>query len=94
MPRARADGHHPTGGEGWTGDLLLGKHVRERQGSGSETDSSSASRRIVANYDLLVIDRDEPNAFSFGFGVDSAESVARDPRARGVVVVYTGEPQM
>ncbi|KAK4701346.1 hypothetical protein P7C70_g4889, partial [Phenoliferia sp. Uapishka_3] len=41
---------------------------------------------LVADYDLLVIDRKEANAFSFGFGPEAANGLGR----RGVIVVYSG----
>ncbi|KAL8281147.1 hypothetical protein RQP46_006505 [Phenoliferia psychrophenolica] len=41
---------------------------------------------LVADYDLLVIDRQEANAFSFGFGPEAADGEG----SRGVIVVYSG----
>lgn len=45
---------------------------------------------LVADYDLLVIDRREANAFSFGFGPEAANGEGR----RGVIVVYSGAPRV
>lgn len=38
-------------------------------------------------YDLLVVERPESNAFSFGFGPEGEGGT----RSRGVIVLYTGE---
>lgn len=49
--------------------------------------------KLNVQYDLLIIDRAESNAFSFGFGPDevTTEGGAGQNGKRGVIVVYSGE---
>lgn len=47
------------------------------------------SHQLNAEYDLLVIERQESNAFSFGFGPD--EVIPGKNGKRGVIVVYSGK---
>ena len=47
---------------------------------------SSAGEGLSVEYDLVVLERDEPNAFSFGFSPEVRDAGGR----RGVIVVYTG----
>ena len=42
---------------------------------------------LLVEYDLIVVERDEPNAFSFGFSPEEKQVGGK----RGVVVVYTGQ---
>lgn len=65
---------------GWEGATLIGKHLE-----------GHAEGKLGAEYDLLVIERDEANAFSFGFGPDELDSGVDSRGRRGVIVVYTGE---
>lgn len=69
---------------GWKGSLYMGKH---RDGSAG----TPTGAELACEYDLLVIERDEPNAFSFGFGPDEIDAGPDSKGRRGVVVVYTGE---
>lgn len=64
---------------GWEGATLLGKHLE-----------GHAQGKLVAEYDLLVLERDEANAFSFGFGPDELDAGDDSRGRRGVIVVYTG----
>lgn len=57
-------------------------------GASPSGESIDDAQPFFAEYDLVVIDRQEPNAFSFGFGPDEPESSIAG--RRGVVVVYTG----
>ncbi|BGP48638.1 hypothetical protein JCM10450v2_004514 [Rhodotorula kratochvilovae] len=75
----------------WSDELLLSKpaHAHAAHGAGG---AGAAPLRL--EYDLLVVDRPDANAFSFGFGPDAARRGAEGeegtrPR-RGVIVVYTG----
>lgn len=71
-------------GMGWKGDsLVMGKHVDG--GTGAPTRG-----QLACEYDLLVIDREDQNAFSFGFGCDEVDAGVDSQGRRGVVVVYTG----
>lgn len=65
---------------GWKDELIMSKHFDEKV-----TDSGN---KLQVEYDILVIDRDENNAFSFGFAPE-AQSLKEKGR-RGVIVVYTG----
>ncbi|SCZ88692.1 BZ3500_MvSof-1268-A1-R1_Chr2-1g04575 [Microbotryum saponariae] len=67
---------------GWLGHLFLGKHANQ-----SQEDAPDASLNV--GYDLIVIDRAEANAFSFGFAPEIASGSASSDR-RGVIVVYAG----
>ncbi|GAA5874771.1 hypothetical protein JCM16303_002977 [Sporobolomyces ruberrimus] len=66
---------------GWKEEFIVSKHL---EGKSTELGESG----LQVEYDILVIDRDENNAFSFGFAPESA-SVEEKGR-RGVIVVYTG----
>ncbi|GAA5857879.1 hypothetical protein JCM1840_000949 [Sporobolomyces johnsonii] len=70
----------PADDHSWTGELVLSKHLEQGKAP------------LKVEYDVLVIDRDESNAFSFGFGPDRAGgAVGEGGRGRrGVIVVYTG----
>lgn len=86
-PRAEAIGE---GAHGiWSDELVLSKpahaHSHPRGGDGATAASQQPPLRL--EYDLLVVDRPEANAFSFGFGPDARPHT--QPR-RGVIVVYTG----
>lgn len=50
--------------------------------------SKGLGEQLQVEYDILVIDRDEKNAFSFGFSPE-ADNIKEKGR-RGVIVVYTG----
>lgn len=67
---------------GWKEEFIVSKHL---EGKSTELGESG----LQVEYDILVIDRDENNAFSFGFAPESA-SVEEKGR-RGVIVVYTGK---
>lgn len=66
----------------WKEELILSKHL-----DGHESVEGKDSLKV--EYDILVIDRDENNAFSFGFGPEKQSH--RESGRRGVIVVYTGE---
>ncbi|GAA6060989.1 hypothetical protein JCM10212_000675 [Sporobolomyces blumeae] len=76
---------HAGSAAGWADELILSKHL--------ETNTGNAHDSLKVEYDILVIDRDENNAFSFGFGPER-ESANGGGKAsserRGVIVVYTG----
>ncbi|GAA6017494.1 hypothetical protein JCM8202_005706 [Rhodotorula sphaerocarpa] len=69
--------------ERWRDELVLAKpfeaHQAHRQGAGP-----------ALAYDLLVIENDSTNAFSFGFGPGPVGEATRGVPRRGVIVVYTG----
>ncbi|GAA5947959.1 hypothetical protein JCM3765_007046 [Sporobolomyces pararoseus] len=66
---------------GWKDELIMSKHFDGKV-------SSDLGNKLQVEYDILVIDRDENNAFSFGFAPE-AQSLKEKGR-RGVIVVYTG----
>ncbi|GAA5999868.1 hypothetical protein JCM10207_005948 [Rhodosporidiobolus poonsookiae] len=67
----------------WRDELLLAKHL-----DGVAPLDAPAAASLHVEYDLLVVDRPDANAFSFGFGPERA---AREEEGRrGVIVVYTG----
>ncbi|GAA6020870.1 hypothetical protein JCM11491_000013 [Sporobolomyces phaffii] len=68
------------GGAGWKDELIMAKHL--------EGKTPDLRVPLQVEYDILVIDRDENNAFSFGFAPET-ESIQEKGR-RGVIVVYTG----
>ncbi|GAA5887985.1 hypothetical protein JCM6882_000826 [Rhodosporidiobolus microsporus] len=72
----------------WRDELMLGKHLSPASSSPSSS-SSTGAPPLRVEYDLLVVDRPDANAFSFGFGPDRAGG-GGDGARRGVVVVYTG----
>lgn len=65
---------------GWKDELIASKHFDEKM--------SDTENRLLVEYDILVIDRDENNAFSFGFAPESVS--LKEKGRRGVIVVYTG----
>ncbi|GAA5969907.1 hypothetical protein JCM21900_004189 [Sporobolomyces salmonicolor] len=70
----------PADDHSWTGELMLSKHLDQ------------GKALLEVEYDVLVVDRDESNAFSFGFGPDREGGGVREggKGRRGVIVVYTG----
>ncbi|BGP25053.1 metalloendopeptidase [Rhodotorula toruloides] len=83
-PRPEALGQ---GAAGWADELVFSKTLEARH---ARTEHDEAGVPLRLEYDLLVIDRKDANAFSFGFGPDEVPSgQAVEPR-RGVIVVYTG----
>lgn len=80
-PRPEALSHQ----EGWRDELLLAKPFEAL-----EAHRQASGRALALDYDLLVIENDAVNAFSFGFGPGPAQSTAGTPLKRGVIVVYTG----
>ncbi|KAK4047154.1 hypothetical protein OIV83_005606 [Microbotryomycetes sp. JL201] len=66
---------------GWKGHLLLGKG---QEGYATE------DANLTTEYELVLLDSPEANAFSFGFGVDHQDLGADSKGRRGVIVVYTG----
>lgn len=83
-PRPEALGQ---GAAGWTDELVFSKRLEARH---ARTEHDEAGVPLRLEYDLLVVDRKDANAFSFGFGPDEMDSgVGVKPR-RGVIVVYTG----
>ncbi|GAA5863230.1 hypothetical protein JCM3774_000822 [Rhodotorula dairenensis] len=85
-PRPEALSHQ----EGWRDELLLAKPFEAHEAHKLATLRGAAA--LALDYDLLVIQNDAVNAFSFGFGPGPAQSTAAGPAAlkRGVIVVYTG----
>ncbi|GAA5865711.1 hypothetical protein JCM8547_002755 [Rhodosporidiobolus lusitaniae] len=77
--------------QGWKEELLLAKHLST---DGNDSPSSTAAEgKLKVEYDLLVIDRPDANAFSFGFGPDYAPPGVEGESGggrRGVIVLYTG----
>lgn len=69
--------------EGWQDELVLAKPFQSHH-------AHKQAPAPVLDYDLLVIENDAVNAFSFGFGPGPASAPGRPPERRGVVVVYTG----
>ncbi|GAA5925671.1 uncharacterized protein JCM15063_005086 [Sporobolomyces koalae] len=65
---------------GWKDELIVSKHF--------EGSTNSNAAQLQVEYDILVIDRDENNAFSFGFAPEH-HNLEHHGR-RGVIVVYTG----
>lgn len=80
-PRPEALSHQ----EGWRDELLLAKPFEAL-----EAHRQASGRSLALDYDLLVIENDAVNAFSFGFGPGPAQSTTGLPLKRGVIVVYTG----
>ncbi|KAM0791585.1 hypothetical protein ACM66B_006029 [Microbotryomycetes sp. NB124-2] len=68
---------------GWKGHLLIGKG---HEGQRHATDKLD----LATEYELILLDSPEANAFSFGFGVDEVDFGSDSKGRRGVVVVYTG----
>ncbi|GAA5893800.1 uncharacterized protein JCM6883_003640 [Sporobolomyces salmoneus] len=62
----------------WKDELVVSKHLTENEDG----------KQLQVEYDILVIDRDENNAFSFGFSPEA--QTVEDKGRRGVIVVYTG----
>ncbi|GAA5820667.1 hypothetical protein JCM11251_003104 [Rhodosporidiobolus azoricus] len=77
----------------WKDELMFGKHLSTDPSSSSPTSVAAAggvsSSPLKVEYDLLVVDRPDANAFSFGFGPERANEDTSGAR-RGVIVVYTG----
>ncbi|BGP16664.1 hypothetical protein JCM10213_000420 [Rhodosporidiobolus nylandii] len=69
----------------WKNELVLSKHLSSEPVAGA-----SAEPALRVAYDLLVIDRPDANAFSFGFGPDYTDADGQGQGKRGVIVVYTG----
>ncbi|KAK4048246.1 hypothetical protein OIO90_005865 [Microbotryomycetes sp. JL221] len=67
---------------GWQGKTIVGKHRHQHE--------HTNVNQLATEYELVVIDRAEPNAFSFGFSVDEKDMGADSKGKRGVLVVYTG----
>ena len=65
----------------WKEELIMSKHLDGHA-------SSEGKDGLKVEYDILVIDRDENNAFSFGFGPEKRSN--QESGRRGVIVVYTG----
>ncbi|GJN90879.1 hypothetical protein Rhopal_003893-T1 [Rhodotorula paludigena] len=103
-PRPEALGEGASGA--WRDELLLAKTLEKRHAHQHHVAHAAAESangtggQLRLEYDLLVVDRDDANAFSFGFGpdevaglhgagVEGTEGAANKPR-RGVIVVYTG----
>ncbi|GAA5983301.1 hypothetical protein JCM10908_000231 [Rhodotorula pacifica] len=80
-PRPEALSHQ----EGWRDELVLAKPFEAHH-------AHKLHAPLVLDYDLLVVENDAVNAFSFGFGPGPAHSPTSSSSApkRGVVVVYTG----
>ncbi|GAA5967751.1 hypothetical protein JCM11641_005755 [Rhodosporidiobolus odoratus] len=78
----------------WTDELMLARHLAQAAAAGAGAAEGTAERppKLRVEYDLLVIDRPDANAFSFGFGPDVVQSAGREGEKarRGVIVVYTG----
>jgi len=74
------EGRGVAGRSGWKEEFVLSKHFDEKK--------TELGNQLQVEYDILVIDREENNAFSFGFAPE-AESIKARGR-RGVIVVYTG----
>jgi hypothetical protein len=74
------EGRGVVGQAGWKEEFVLSKHFDEKK--------TELGNQLQVEYDILVIDREENNAFSFGFAPE-AESIKARGR-RGVIVVYTG----
>ncbi|KAJ8294321.1 hypothetical protein OF846_002858 [Rhodotorula toruloides] len=83
-PRPEALGQ---GAAGWADELVLSKPLEARH---ARTEHDEAGVPLRLEYDLLVIDRKDANAFSFGFGPDEVPSGQAAKPRRGVIVVYTG----
>ncbi|GAA5897964.1 hypothetical protein JCM8208_003204 [Rhodotorula glutinis] len=90
-PRAEALGE----GTSWSDDFVLAKPAHAHS---AHAHAQAGPAPLRLEYDLLVVDRADANAFSFGFGPDAqsvrpgeglAGAAAGRPR-RGVIVVYTG----
>lgn len=83
-PRPEALGQ---GAAGWADELVFSKPLEARH---ARTEHDEAGVPLRLEYDLLVVDRKDANAFSFGFGPDEVPSGRAAKPRRGVIVVYTG----